>query len=631
MPATVLCADPDRGFCQILARALSAEGLEVVTAHDGEEALARTLSAVPDLILLDVMLPRRDGFAVLEALRAEGGAAANVPALLLSGVQGTPQYEQRARSLGAHALLTKPVPLEKLTRAVREALRSEPSRPDAGAGPLAGALEDLPFAALLHHLHGLRASGVLELRSGRKHKALELLDGSPVAVRSNLLGECLGQLLVREGRISEKDMQESVRRMKAGEGLQGEILLAMDRVCEEDLAAALRLQAEEKLHEIFGWREGSFRFRRGARVARANTLALDRSPANEILLGVRRRMPRDLVERALEALGDGFVVPGESPYYRFQEVDLDEVESALFAELARSPRLADLRRRDERSRRALYALLVTELAELREQPVRAPAPAAAAGPPRQEEEQRDAEEGVRAELASLAERLRGRDSFAILGVCRDASEEEVRRAYVDAAKRTHPDRFRGASEAVKRLAEEVFGMISRAHETLSDPRRREAYLLELHNDSREAAELEEGRRALQAELRFQEGERLLQRRDAEGALRCFEAAASMYPDEGEYHAYMGWALFLARPGDAAAEKQALALIRKGRKLAPERQKPYLFLGRLHRQAGRSESAEKCLMRALQLKPDCVEAMREIRLIAMRRQKAKGLIGRLLRR
>ena len=154
---------------------------------------------------------------------------------------------------------------------------------------------------------------------------------------------------------------------------------------------------------------------------------------------------------------------------------------------------------------------------------------------------------------------------------------------------------------------------------------------ELHNDSREAAELEEGRRALQAELRFQEGERLLQRRDAEGALSCFEAAASMYPDEGEYHAYMGWALFLARPGDAAAEKQALALIRKGRKLAPERQKPYLFLGRLHRQAGRSESAEKCLMRALQLKPDCLEAMREIRLIAMRRQKAKGLIGRLLRR
>ncbi len=79
------------------------------------------------------------------------------------------------------------------------------------------------------------------------------------------------------------------------------------------------------------------------------------------------------------------------------------------------------------------------------------------------------------------------------------------------------------------------------------------------------------------------------------------------------------------------EDRALAQIRKGRKLAPEREKPYLFLGRLHRQAGRTDNAEKCFMRALQLKPDCVEAMREIRLIQMRRQKAKGLLGRLLRR
>ena len=67
------------------------------------------------------MLPRRDGFAVLESLRADGGAAAKTPALLLSGVQRTPQYLERAGTLGAHALLTKPVPLDKLMQAVRAA------------------------------------------------------------------------------------------------------------------------------------------------------------------------------------------------------------------------------------------------------------------------------------------------------------------------------------------------------------------------------------------------------------------------------------------------------------------------------------------------------------------------------
>ncbi|MEN8185077.1 MAG: DnaJ domain-containing protein, partial [Myxococcota bacterium] len=326
--------------------------------------------------------------------------------------------------------------------------------------------------------------------------------------------------------------------------------------------------------------------------------------------------------------------PGESSYYRFQEIDLDEHESGLFDALGSLPPLAELRERDERSRRALYAFLVTELAELRAAPPATAAPQTtpvSAGAAREHEPSSEVEEGIRTELAALAERLRGRDYFDVLGVARNAGQDEIRRAYMDAAKRTHPDRFRGASDAVKRLAEEVFGLISLAHETLSDPRRHEAYLLELRNDSREAAELEEGRRALQAELRFQEGERQLQKRDAAAALSCFEEAAKMYPDEGEYHAYLGWALYLTRPDDAEVEKRALALIRKGRKLAPEREKPYLFLGRLHRQAGRSDNAEKCFMRALQLKPDCVEAMREIRLIGMRRQKAKGLFGRLLRR
>ena len=78
-------------------------------------------------------------------------------------------------------------------------------------------------------------------------------------------------------------------------------------------------------------------------------------------------------------------------------------------------------------------------------------------------------------------------------------------------------------------------------------------------------------------------------------------------------------------------QEALLHVRRGRKLAPTREKPYLFLGRLHHAAGRIDAAEKCLTRALQLDPDCVEAMRELRLIQMRRKKARGLVDRLLRR
>ena len=69
----------------------------------------------------------------------------------------------------------------------------------------------------------------------------------------------------------------------------------------------------------------------------------------------------------------------------------------------------------------------------------------------------------------------------------------------------------------------------------------------------------------------------------------------------------------------------------GRKLAPAREKPYLFLGRLYKAANRERIAEKMFTRAVQLDPDCVEALRELRLLNMRREKSRGLVRRILRR
>ena len=72
-------------------------------------------------------------------------------------------------------------------------------------------------------------------------------------------------------------------------------------------------------------------------------------------------------------------------------------------------------------------------------------------------------------------------------------------------------------------------------------------------------------------------------------------------------------------------------MRRGLKLASHREKPFLFMGRLHKAIGQHEVAEKMFTRAVQIQPECVEALRELRLINMRREKQKGLIGRLLKR
>jgi tetratricopeptide (TPR) repeat protein len=77
--------------------------------------------------------------------------------------------------------------------------------------------------------------------------------------------------------------------------------------------------------------------------------------------------------------------------------------------------------------------------------------------------------------------------------------------------------------------------------------------------------------------------------------------------------------------------EALEHVRRGIKLAGNREKPYLFMGRLYKAIGRADVAEKMFTRAVHIAPECVEALRELRLIHMRREKSKGLIGRLFRR
>ena len=148
--ATILCADDDRGYCQILSRAFTQAGYQVETAYDGVTAVERARALKPALLTIDVMLPRLDGFRVLEAIRAEK-ALADTPALFVSGCTFTPDYQARARSLAAVGVLKKPVALDQLLASVRRAVASAPSSAK-GAAKLAGSLEQLPFAELMHHL-----------------------------------------------------------------------------------------------------------------------------------------------------------------------------------------------------------------------------------------------------------------------------------------------------------------------------------------------------------------------------------------------------------------------------------------------------------------------------------------------
>ncbi|MFO1296499.1 MAG: response regulator [Rubrivivax sp.] len=105
--ARLLVADDNKVNRLLLARGLELQGHQVTTVADGREALARLNAEAFDLLLLDLEMPEMDGFALLEALRADERLR-EVPVIVTSSLEGVAQVV-RCIELGADDYLHKPV------------------------------------------------------------------------------------------------------------------------------------------------------------------------------------------------------------------------------------------------------------------------------------------------------------------------------------------------------------------------------------------------------------------------------------------------------------------------------------------------------------------------------------------
>ena len=118
LPQRVLVVDDEPLVCDLLARGLSARGLVVETAADGQEALEAVRREPPDLVLIDICLPKLDGLEVLRRLQEE---RPRIPVITLSGA-GDEEVARRSLDLGAADFLMKPFSLEYLRTTVLAAL-----------------------------------------------------------------------------------------------------------------------------------------------------------------------------------------------------------------------------------------------------------------------------------------------------------------------------------------------------------------------------------------------------------------------------------------------------------------------------------------------------------------------------
>jgi CheY-like chemotaxis protein len=117
---TILVADDEVHIVRIIEDKLIRDGHRVITAADGQEALEKALAERPDLILMDVMMPRMNGFEVCRRLRQEE-ATRTTPIFLITA-QGQESDEEAGREAGANRYITKPFSPRQLSQIVREAV-----------------------------------------------------------------------------------------------------------------------------------------------------------------------------------------------------------------------------------------------------------------------------------------------------------------------------------------------------------------------------------------------------------------------------------------------------------------------------------------------------------------------------
>jgi Response regulators consisting of a CheY-like receiver domain and a winged-helix DNA-binding domain len=129
MMPRILVIDDDPAIAELVAINLEMAGYEVSQAEDGIKGQALALQLLPDLIVLDLMLPKVDGFTVCQRLRRDERTA-DIPVLMLTAL-GQTQYKVEGFNAGADDYLTKPFEIEEMLARVRALLRRTDRIPQA--------------------------------------------------------------------------------------------------------------------------------------------------------------------------------------------------------------------------------------------------------------------------------------------------------------------------------------------------------------------------------------------------------------------------------------------------------------------------------------------------------------------
>src|SRR5229473_946084 len=191
---------------------------------------------------------------------------------------------------------------------------------------LQGDLSRIQLPDVLSFLAMIRGSGKLVLRHDDLERTIHWKDGEIVFATSNSLEHSLGQFLLRNGKITQEQYEESKRRVTS-HTRHGKLLVQMGALSPKDLWWGVKHQVLDILYALFGWKDGSFTFVDSTDELANERIVLSINTSSVIMEGIRRLDEYARIKEKITSLEMVFVkVPGAAPDFRELEMAASEIE-----------------------------------------------------------------------------------------------------------------------------------------------------------------------------------------------------------------------------------------------------------------------------------------------------------------
>ncbi|MFZ2054030.1 MAG: J domain-containing protein [Candidatus Aminicenantales bacterium] len=468
----------------------------------------------------------------------------------------------------------------------------------------------------LRKIYFHKLSGVLLFKRDSVQKQLHFREGDLVQAKTNVTEERLGEIMFKLGKISAKAHSQLERYIKPGQAI-GKILSQKGLTSKRNVDEGLAYQIKEIALSLFPHFDAEIVFQEKPAVEGQDVVSRINVPYL-IEDGVRRMGFHPALQRHLEKKAP---YPKNKIFLQLlteeEKEMLDKIKGGNASDLI----LRSLKYNPEFFWKSLYLFYCLNLIDFRDQDQ---LHTEEAGDKDDEAAQAHSQEQLE-EVLAFKEKLQTSNYYQILGLAKEASEENIKKAYFLLARKFHPDRFdRSLSPQHRVLVEDVFDRITKAYRTLSSQELRKAYDLK----APVAGAGESGRDVLKkADHKFRQAKTLYSLGRYEDSICLLEEVTRLNKIKGAYFLLLA----LSETKIPSMRRKAEADFLKAIELEPWNPECYVGLGVLYRQEGMTLKATKLFQKALEYDDDHEIARKELDALRGTEKKTglKGLFSNIL--